>query len=301
MPHAGIEMRLWYHEIRVNKIPGRINPTLLKALEYGWLPPQINVDGVYAIERAGPSISYPATLFEEISETPGFWSIGRTSEILKELHAVGVRSLVEVGAGSGDLALGLTSAGIDVVAIEPLMSGCINISRHNVTTFCSTLEELKLPELAIPAYGAFDVLEHLEHPENVVSEMHRTLVSGGYLFVTVPTGSWLWGHIDDALGHYKRYKKSEIEDLLAGQGFEIRSSRYLFLSLVIPAFLLRALPYRLKISSSQSNTFRNLKRTQSPIGFASKIGSAILRLDSLVSKFLNLPYGLSCLVVARKP
>jgi SAM-dependent methyltransferase len=285
----------------MNEIPARINPILDKALEYGWLPPQITSDGVYSIERASSSISYPETLFGENSDNPGFWSIGRTSEILKELHTVGVRSLVEVGAGSGDLAISLSSEGIDIVAIEPLMSGCLNISRHNVTTFCSTLEELKLPEMTIPAYGAFDVLEHLEHPEYVVSEMHRTLVSGGYLFVTVPTGSWLWGHMDDALGHYKRYKKSEIENLLAGQGFEIRSSRYLFLSLVIPAFLIRALPYRLKIKSSKSDIFRSLKRTQSPIGFTSKIGSVILWLDSLVSKYLNLPYGLSCLVVAQKP
>lgn len=278
-----------------------MNRALSGALEQGWLPPQINADGIYSVERAGLSISYPEKLFEDCSETPGFWSIGRTSEILKELHAVGVRSLLEVGAGTGDLALSLVSKGIDVVAIEPLMSGCLNISRHNVTTFCSTLEDLRLPDTVIPAYGAFDVLEHLKHPESLIAEMHRTLISGGYLLVTVPTGSWLWGHMDDALGHYRRYNKSEIEDLLAAQGFEICSSRYLFLSLVIPAFLMRALPYRLKIKSSKSHALRNLKRTQSSSGFASKIGNRALWLDSWVSKFLNLPYGLSCLVVARKP
>jgi SAM-dependent methyltransferase len=273
---------------------------LAKALTLGWVPPLQDSLGIYVVHKDAMKISYPESLYENQIESSGFWSLGRSSEILKEINTLGIRSLVEVGAGSGDVCANIASSELDVLAIEPLWNGCLSLAKRQITTICATLEELKLPDESVSAYGSFDVLEHLEHPEVLVSEFYRTLELGGYLLVTVPTGSWLWGYMDEILGHQRRYKRSEIEDLLQKAGFTVISSRYVFFSLVIPAFIIRAVPYRLKMRKVNQREFRQLVKLQSPSNSASKIGSAVLSIERKIAKRFKLPYGLTCLVVARK-
>ena len=282
------------HDFGLSKSP------LANALEQGWVPPPRNTLGIYTTNRDATNISYPESLYEDQNESSGFWSLGRSAEILKEINSLGIQSLVEVGAGSGDMCANIASSELDMVAIEPLWNGCLNLVEHQITTICATLEELHLPDNSVFAYGSFDVLEHLEHPEVLVSEFFRTLELGGYLLVTVPTGSWLWGHMDEILGHYRRYKKSEIEDLLQKAGFTVISSRYVFFSLVIPAFIIRAVPYRLKMRTAGDRDFQQLEKMQSSSNLTSKIGSTVLKIEREIAKHFKLPYGLTCLVVARK-
>ena len=247
-------------------------------------------------------ISYPKDVYEQynIETDTGYWVVHRSREILRELEELDLDQLVEVGAGTGSVCGFLAQNGIDVVAIEPIKAGAVTIQNRGIKTICARLETVKFPADSIKAYGAFDVLEHIEDPSHLLDEMYRTLKPGGYLFVTVPCGQWLWGEMDKSLGHHRRYSKKFISEAVSRSGFTPIKSGYLFLLLVLPAFLLRAVPFRLGILKSERKVLEKVKSEQSANMYINRMMRFILSIESFASKVIPLPYGLTVFVIAQK-
>ena len=156
-------------------------------------------------------ISYPAEAFDIIrSENVGFWATHRFKEFKRLLKKYNRSTLVEVGAGSGAMAIPLHNAGFEVFAIEPILTGANHMVANGVTAITALLEDLKFPNSSISTLGIFDVLEHIENPCETVAEMHRIVEPGGLVFVSVPCGQWLWGSIDETLGHFRRYSRKSL-------------------------------------------------------------------------------------------
>jgi SAM-dependent methyltransferase len=271
------------------------------AMEKGWKMNSPGEDGIVEFAAATDGkISYPKELYEQDDSDNGYWVKHRSEEILWELNRIGLSQIVEVGAGTGSVCGFLVRNGIQAVAIEPLKAGAKIIQDKGVQTICGQLEAVSFPEDSIETYGVFDVLEHLENPSQILQEMYRTLKPGGYLFVTVPCGHWLWGHMDESLGHFRRYSRKGIDQLVAKSGFESIGSRYLFLSLVVPAFVFRAVPYRLGIRKSESNALQTVQREQRSNAFLNKIMKVVFKVESIASRKLWLPYGLSVFAIYTK-
>ena len=278
------------------------NP-LNTAIEQGWNSKLPGEDGI--IEYLDPldiEISYPKDMYEQYNEETesGYWVIHRSREILRKLKELNLDELVEVGAGTGSVCGYLAQNGIDVVAIEPLKAGAATIQNRGVQTICARLETVKFPADSIKGYGVFDVLEHIEDPSYLLDEMYRTLKPGGYLFVTVPCGQWLWGEMDKSLGHHRRYSKKLISEAVSRSGFSPISSGYLFLLLVFPAFLLRAVPHRLGILKSERKVLEKVKSEQSANVIINRMMRFILSIESFTSRVIPLPYGLTVFVIAQK-
>ena len=277
---------------------------LSTAIERGWIIKKPGEDGI--IEYLDPldiEISYPKDMYEQYnSETDaGYWVIHRSNEILRELKQFGLSQLVEVGAGTGSVCGFLAQNGIEITAIEPLKAGAMSIQKKGVQTICGRLEIVNFPPESIKAYGVFDVLEHIENPIQLLDEMYRTLEPGGYLFVTVPCGQWLWGELDKSLGHFRRYSKRTIDEVVSRSGFIRIKSRYLFLSLVLPAFIMRAIPFRLGIRKSEQQVLETVQSEQSRKIVVNTIMKFVFSFESFISKLAPLPYGLTIFMIAQKP
>lgn len=73
--------------------------------------------------------------------------------------------------------------------------------------------------------GAFDtalclnVLEHLDDDAAAVRRLGRALAAGGRLILLVPQGPALFGSLDAALGHRRRYLQDGLAGLLRDAGF----------------------------------------------------------------------------------
>jgi SAM-dependent methyltransferase len=278
------------------------NP-LNTAIKLGWKSKFPGEDGI--IEYLDPldlEISYPKDMYERYNEETdaGYWVIHRSREILRKLKELDLDQLVEVGAGTGSVCGYLAQNGIDVVAIEPLRAGAITIKKLGINTICGRLEIINFPSDSIKAYGAFDVLEHIENPKQLLEEIYRTLEPGGYLFVTVPCGQWLWGDIDKSLGHYRRYSKRRINEVVSQSGFTLIKSRYLFFTLVLPALLLRAVPFRLGIQKSKEQVIKTVQSEQTSNNSFNMIMKNIFSLESIFSRVMPLPYGLTIFSVYKK-
>ena len=209
-------------------------------------------------------------------------------------------TVLDVGGGNGVVTRRLLQEGYQAALLEPSAAGCQNarLLRAIDLVLRSTLEEAALPDGCADAVGLFDVLEHIADDRACLTEIHRVLKPGGRLFLTVPAFPFLWSANDPAAGHYKRYTRASLARVLDGL-FHIEFSSYLFACLLPPLFLLRSLPYRLRLtrralldeSAEHGTTENTLVRL---------IRHLLERERHRLQQGKTLPFGTSCVVVARR-
>ena len=72
-----------------------------------------------------------------------------------------------------------------------------------------------------------NVLEHIEQDGPTLRDFAAVLPPGGRLVLLVPALPSLYGTLDVALHHFRRYDKEALARLVSDAGFEVREIRYL--------------------------------------------------------------------------
>lgn len=249
-------------------------------------------------------LSYPSEgnqIYFDVEET-SFWFKHRNTCIATLVKKYSPESLFfDIGGGNGYVSHGLIKEGIQTVLIEPGIQGCINAKKRGVKQIiCSTLEESGCKKNSLPAVGLFDVVEHIEKDDAFIKTISEHLQNDGYLYVTVPSFSFLWSSEDELAGHFRRYSLSQIEDLLISNGYKIHFSSYLFSFLPIPILIKRTLLGKFKPRKNTSlNTVKNEHGNEN--GFVTFILKKLLsREKKKISKGKKINFGSSCILVAQK-
>lgn len=269
----------------------------------GWVAPDEDVVGIrYPATTGDSAISYPEEGLDVLGlgGGSGFWFDHRAAAVETIVRRLGISSMWEVGAGTGAMAHRLRNEVVEVIAVEPLVDGARACAALGLTSLCGTLQDLRIPAGSLESIGVFDVLEHLERPGLLIDEIHRVLRPGGIVIATVPAFQALWGDEDDVAGHYRRYTRSSLEADLASGGFNAIKTEYLYASLVAPAGLLRALPYRLGRRSSREAVLRSLRDQLKTRPTTDRMARAVLAAESAVARRVPLPFGLTVLGVFCK-
>lgn len=108
---------------------------------------------------------------------------------------------------------------------------------HETRGVCASALEMPFRRDVAGAVAAFDVLEHFEDAVAALAEFRRVLRPGGMLLLSVPAYQWAWTSFDDMQGHYRRYTRRDLVELLRSSGFEVLRSTYAFAT-VFPLFAL---------------------------------------------------------------
>ena len=278
-----------------------VEKEILKLEGSGWVDFPTSAGGLHVSSRIPESeISFPAESYDPSSnnhESSGVWASFRSKVISNTLLSLEIDLLWEVGSGNGNVALPLRKSGITVICVEPLHGGAIMTSSDGLRTYQGTLESLGLPSSSIKAVGVFDVLEHLERPETLLSEIHRVLEPGGYLLTTVPAHQWLFSDFDSSIGHFRRYSKNQLLKILINSGFVDSKVRFMFASFVLPAWTVRKLPTLLGRQRKSISTINAIK-TQNEI---LRIFAPLIKILLSIEYRLRLPFGLSLFSVSKKP
>lgn len=250
------------------------------------------------------SVSFPAAAHDHLAplEEAGVWFRLRNEEILARLCEAGLpTSLWDVGAGNGMVASHLRASGIDVVAVEPLPEGARRCARRGVPTIRGTLEALHLPDGALEGVGLFDVVEHLEEPGPLLSEVARVLRPGGLVAVSAPAMPWLWSDADRAAGHFRRYRVPDLTELLERAGFCEIHAAYWLAAAVVPLWLRRAAPYRAGRRRTHDAVVRSGNRDLATGGPAAlHLGRLVNRAERRVRRRVGVPVGTSVMATARR-
>ena len=142
--------------------------------------------------------------------------------------------VLEVGCGLGNLMRHLADrelvAGIDpdldsIESLRLVYSGSSNIQAYPLD-ICDP-HVLNLKPSRFDTVVSLNVFEHIEDDVLALRHARKLLESGGRLVLIVPAHSWLYGTMDAAIGHYRRYDKALMSSKLAQAGFVPVAHKYL--------------------------------------------------------------------------
>lgn len=89
----------------------------------------------------------------------------------------------------------------------------------------------------VDAVVMVNVLEHVPDDAGLLADIHRSLKPGGRLCLFVPALPWLFGTLDEAFEHHRRYTVRGIHALLSRAGFGPIELRYMNAAGVLPWFV----------------------------------------------------------------
>lgn len=130
---------------------------------------------------------------------------------------------------------------------------------------------------------AINVLEHIKNDQKAIANIYKILIRNGRIILFLPTCPKIYGSLDKAFHHYRRYSKKEIIDKLIKENFHIEFVKYFNLTGIIWWFIAGKI---LKLKKLPNTTGKLLNFV---IPFLQK-------LESVISP----PLGQSIVVIAKK-
>ncbi len=231
-------------------------------------------------------------------EENNFWFCVRNKLILWALktHFPHASNFFEIGCGTG-------------FVLRDIERHCSHLALFGSEIFTEGLEYAKMRTNAsliqmdakhIPfvnefdVIGMFDVLEHIDDDEFVLSQMYNATSKNGGIIITVPQHRFLWSKVDELSSHKRRYVIGELQTKLQKAGFKVITSTS-FVTFLLPFIVLSRM--RLRFLNSKFNLYSEFKiNTVLNIVF-----KAILNFEMILVKIgIRFPFGSSLLVIAKK-
>jgi glycosyltransferase involved in cell wall biosynthesis len=139
---------------------------------------------------------------------------------------VGSRVL-EIGAGTGNLSMQLMPRAV---------YWATDVNRHYLDYLLKLRATRPYMRVAFtdaadqktyPTGQSFDtvvclnVIEHIQDDIGALRNIRNVLADGGRAIILVPCGPWLFGTLDEVLGHFRRYTSDELASVCAEAGFRV--------------------------------------------------------------------------------
>lgn len=194
-------------------------------------------------------------------------------------------TILEVGAGIGTFTQVLTSYG-HVTAIDINRDYVSKLTEHsNAISGFGDIESGNyfFKGKRFDAIVCFNVLEHIKADGIALANMSKLLNKGGHVVIIVPAHKLLMSKLDRLLGHYRRYSKSVIQQLLIEADYDIVECKYINWWAAIGWFVFLTL----------------LGSTSMPAGKV-KIFDLLARVFLWPEKYIRPPFGLSVMAIATK-
>jgi hypothetical protein len=121
--------------------------------------------------------------------------------------------------------------------------------------------------------------------------MRRVLRPGGRVLLFVPAFMFLWGLQDDVSNHRRRYRLPELRKVLEQAGFEVERASYANITFFMPILFMRQLMRVTGIKTESENNI-NVPALNGVLG-------RVLGAESFVLRYVDIPFGVSGLCVAR--
>lgn len=229
-----------------------------------------------------------------------WWFVGRRAILEMFLRNIVQRSkvkgesptILDIGCGTGAnlemLSQFGAAEGVDVS--DDALEFC---RRKGLKVQKGLAETLPFDDETFDLTTALDVVEHLDDDVAGLREMFRVTKSGGYSLIFVPAFMWLWGVQDDISHHRIRYTRREIIERLEKAGYTVERATYANFTFFAPILGGRTI---MKLTGIKPESENNVN-----ISALNGIFGKIFSAESLLLKKFDFPFGVSIVIVARKP
>lgn len=130
--------------------------------------------------------------------------------------------ILDFGAGSGTYADELKSTSAQVDCVEPDATLTKILKKKGYKVF----GDAKDLTAKYDTIYTFNVFEHIKDDKKSARALVEQLKPGGTLVIYVPAFQVLFSSMDTKVGHYRRYRKSMLKELLSDQGVTITKLQY---------------------------------------------------------------------------
>jgi hypothetical protein len=222
------------------------------------------------------------------------WYYKSKALLLSEFADHTINSVADVGAGSMYFSreIAYRSKARTVWAIDSNYS-----AEHRETTGNSEIIALRAPtaETSTASLWMFmDVIEHVEVPHEFLGQYVIPVASGTRFFITVPAFQFMWSQHDEYLGHFRRYTKSSLVELLESVGLRVERVGYYYCSLFPLAWMQR------KIFHSTLRKSRNSSLMTNQSGLLSTIFYKLMKFEFMITRGYSRLPGLTVVCTAIK-
>jgi glycosyltransferase involved in cell wall biosynthesis len=138
--------------------------------------------------------------------------------------------VLEIGAGTGNLTVNLTprtrywATDINPFYLDELRALCRTRPYLRVQFTDATRIETFPAKQKFDTVIALNVIEHVSEDVAALRNLWEALEEGGRAIVLVPRGPELFGTLDQALGHQRRYTEEQIAAIARQAGFVVRET-----------------------------------------------------------------------------
>lgn len=228
---------------------------------------------------------------------PDYWWYQARAELLRvalEGFVGSPQRILDVGSADGPSVRWLRGAG-------PYISLDIDPRGLSDGGVCGSVAQLPFADQTFDVVSAFDVVEHCESEATALTELHRVLTPGGRLLMSVPAYQWAWTGFDVENGHHRRYTRSSAVRAVEAAGFQVQRATYAFAS-VFPAFALQRLARRVreKLTGTSATKAADVVSVPQVSPRVERLLLTMTRIDERLLRRVDLPFGSSVLVAARK-
>lgn len=186
-------------------------------------------------------LSYEGADLEAMSDASNYYDW-----LLSEMLPYVGKNIVEVGSGSGSFSKKLLLAKIPAITfVEPAK----NLYKHLTTTVQKNKSknqqtqiinafmqdaQKQLAKIAPDTFIYINVFEHIEDDLKEVKTLYKLLPKGGHLIIFVPAINLLMSDFDRGVGHFRRYTKRSLTDLVTKADFKVVKLKYMDMAGILP-------------------------------------------------------------------
>ena len=197
-------------------------------------------------------------------------------------YSVGSRAL-DHGAGAGTFAVPINHGDMKVLCMEPDSSLRAELAQSGLDVAASLGA---VADCSVDYAYTLNVLEHIKDDHEAILELYRCLKPGGRLLVYVPAFQILYSQMDRHVGHFRRYRRKPVVNLLQTVGFDVSKAYYVDSLGFLATLAYKVVGDRSGSVSSRSVTFYD---------------SIIFPLSRIVDFLAVGSFGKNLAVVATKP
>jgi SAM-dependent methyltransferase len=236
-----------------------------------------------------------------------FWHVVRNERIFKMLRwavpNLKEKSYLEIGCGVGNVLGYLFDHGVSNCVGWDINNYSLEIARRRYPHAKFFERDFLRPSDSNELFdvtGMFDVLEHFPDDVAILKSVKSLLKPGGTVVLTVPAHSVLWSAYDDFFGHYRRYDKHQLLNVLQRAGFINPRALYMMASLAPVLWLSRQ---RLSGKSlSDCDLEQSFERESSlPNPLLNEIAKSVLRMEHALLGRNDLSFGATLVATASRP